>query len=397
MTTGDSIRRMVLAHAKQDDAGFERAVRDLIEEERRKNHSIFAHELERILANGDGRRPEVVGVLASLDREFGVVPKDKERAADLLEIVEPCRTLDDLVLRPETTEALVRLAEENRKAELLHVHGLAPARRILFHGPSGCGKTAAAEALAAVLYHPLVLVRFDAVVSSYLGETAANLRRVFDFVQGRPLVLFFDEFDAIAKRRDDADEHGELKRVVNSFLQMLDRSRGDALMIAATNHEQLLDPAIWRRFDAVVPFVLPSTDDIARLLLRLWRQVQLAPGVVVNRVADRLHGHSHADVERFAFDTLKTMVLRNQSALDAALIEEALDRARSRHAVAALPAAPEPHATTVSMGAVTPVVTSRGDRRPSSAARKSHAAPARSAGRHGPSPVRPTTRKKKGQ
>ncbi len=397
MTTGELIRRMVLAHATHDDAGFNSAVRDLIEEERRKNHTIFARELERILANGNGSRPEIAGVLASLDREFGNVPKDKDRAADLLEIVEPQRTIDDLVLRSPTAGALSRVTQENRQAELLHAHGLAPARRILFHGPSGCGKTAAAEALATALYQPLVLVRFDAVVSSYLGETAANLRRVFDFVQGRPMVLFFDEFDAIAKRRDDADEHGELKRVVNSFLQMLDRSRGDALMIAATNHEQMLDPAIWRRFDTVVPFALPSAEEIVQLLLRLWRQVQLAPGVVVSSVAEVLCGQSHADVERFAIDALKSMVLRNVSVLDAGLVDEALCRANVRHAAVARPATnsacvmtkrEEPQPAAVEGGAPRKATTSSG---------KSRSTLPRGAGRHIQSPVRATSRKKKGR
>ena len=130
----------------------------------------------------------------------------------------------------------------------------------------GCGRTVSAEAIAAELYLPLALVRFDAVVSSYLGETAANLRKVFDFARSRPMVVLFDEFDAIGKDRASLEEHGEIKRVVNSFLQILDGFRSDTVAIAATNHQGLLDPALWRRFDEIVFFDMPCAAAIEDLL-----------------------------------------------------------------------------------------------------------------------------------
>ena len=142
---------------------------------------------------------------------------------------EPARRLTDLVLDEATRKTLERIADENRKADLLKTYGSRPANRILFCGPPGCGKTVSAEAIAAELYLPLALVRFDAVVSSYLGETAANLRKVFDFARSRPMVVLFDEFDAIGKDRASLEEHGEIKRVVNSFLQILDGFRSDTV------------------------------------------------------------------------------------------------------------------------------------------------------------------------
>ncbi len=170
---------------------------------------------------------------------------------------EPARRLTDLVLDEATRKTLERIVDENRKADLLKTYGSRPANRILFCGPPGCGKTVSAEAIAAELYLPLALVRFDAVVSSYLGETAANLRKVFDFARSRPMVVLFDEFDAIGKDRASLEEHGEIKRVVNSFLQILDGFRSDTVAIAATNHQGLLDPALWRRFDEIVFFDMP--------------------------------------------------------------------------------------------------------------------------------------------
>src|SRR5262249_4991728 len=142
-------------------------------------------------------------------------------------------------------------------------------------GPPGCGKSVVAEGLAHDLYLPLATVRFDAVVSSYLGETGANLRKVFDFARGRPVVLLFDEFDAIGKHRTALDEHGELKRVVTSFLQLLDSFHAETLTIAATNHQGLLDPALWRRFDEILYFPPPNSEETESLLCRHFQQLPL--------------------------------------------------------------------------------------------------------------------------
>src|SRR6266699_671591 len=259
MTTGDLIRRMVIAFGKGDYSAFRDAVLDLIAEERRKNHNVYARELERLLSNAEPPATlNQVESLTLLGVRNGDLPRDKDKDAVLVDIVDPQRALDDLVLLGSVRRVLDRIVEESRRGELIRSHGLTPIKKILFCGPPGCGKTVAAEAVAAALYLPLVVVRFYAVVSSYLGGTAANLRKVFDFVRSRAMVVLFDEFDAIGKRRTDDAEHGELKRVVNSFLQMLDRFRGDAVLIAATNHQGLLDSAIWRRFDEVLLFPLPT-------------------------------------------------------------------------------------------------------------------------------------------
>ena len=145
---------------------------------------------------------------------------------------------------------------------------------ITLTGPSGCGKTTAAEALAAELGLPLVVIRLDAVVSSYLGETAANLGKVFEFLVKGQYVALFDEFDALGKERSDVSEHGELRRVVNAFLQMMDAYRGRTILVAATNHEQLLDSALWRRFDEVLLFERPNTEQLRRLLAVKLRPVR---------------------------------------------------------------------------------------------------------------------------
>jgi SpoVK/Ycf46/Vps4 family AAA+-type ATPase len=195
---------------------------------------------------------------------------------------------------------------------------------VLFCGPPGCGKSVAAEALAKELYLPLATVRFDAVVSSYLGETATNLRKVFDYARSYPMVLLFDEFDAIGKLRTAEDEHGELKRVVNSFLQLLDGFRSDTLTVAATNHQGLLDPALWRRFDVVVRFPLPERGEIEELLARHFRQLTVSRAVRLPEVARAVAGASHADVERLAVEAVKLAILAGREQVEPEMLQAAV-------------------------------------------------------------------------
>ncbi len=323
---------MVVAFKKGDGAAFQTAVQEYIAEERRRNHPVVARDLERVLQNGHSY---VMTALSAHEPVsiLGEFPRDKERGTPLVEIREDERSLEELVLREDTREILDRIVTENRRNELLHSHGLRAAGKVLFCGPPGCGKTVVAGAIAKALYVPLVLVRFDAVVSSYLGDTAANLRKVFDFARSRPMVLFFDEFDAIGKRRTDEDDHGELKRVVNSFLQMLDGFRGESLIVAATNHEQILDPALWRRFDEIVQFPRPNSDQIETLLVRSLRQVGVSPAVGLKEQARRLVGMSFADVERVAVDAIKQVVLVGTNEIDRGTFEESVGRQRRRLAI----------------------------------------------------------------
>jgi SpoVK/Ycf46/Vps4 family AAA+-type ATPase len=334
-TTSESIRKLLLAHFEGDSEGFRTVAREYIAEERRKNHPLVAGELDRILSiyNGFSVLKGNNG-LAPVSMSPRDIPRDKERNVALIEILEPRRRLEELVLDVETRTALERIIEENRRADLLKTYGSRPANRILFCGPPGCGKTVAAEAIAAELYLPLTLVRFDAVVSSYLGETAANLRKVFDYASSRPMVVLFDEFDAIGKDRASVEEHGEIKRVVNSFLQILDSFHSDTVTIAATNHEGLLDSALWRRFDEIISFERPSQDAVECLLRVNLRQIGLRPDVNLHEIATTLSGLSHADVERVARDAIKQMLLTEPGPIDKAVLQKSSLRQIKRSRVA---------------------------------------------------------------
>ena len=198
-------------------------------------------------------------------------------------------------------------------------------------GPPGCGKTLTAEVIAHELGRPLAIVRTDSVVSSFLGETAANLRKVFDFAAASPMVVLLDEFDALGKEREDATEHGELRRVVNAVLQMLDAYQGRSLIIAATNHEGLLDSAIWRRFEEILYLKPPTPAQICQLLKVKLRGVRKHFDVRAVVESGIFKGASHADVERIVRRALKIAVLNGREiCLTAEDIKAASDRDRAR-------------------------------------------------------------------
>jgi len=327
-STNDLIRRMILAHQNSDRGAFNAVVQELVSEAKKKNHHLYARDIERILLNG-----------LAAEGEFHEIPKraypymdaplDQERGLQLLEVREPRRQLGELVLSPDTREPLDRLLDECKHSDLLASHGIRSCRRILFFGPPGCGKTVAAECIAAELYMPFVVVRFDGIVSSYLGETASNLRRVFEFLRTTPCVALFDEFDAIGKKRTDSEEHGELKRTVNSFLQILDSFVSESIIIAATNHESLLDTAIWRRFDEVIQFLPPSLSEREIILRHLLRHTKLATSAIA-RAAKGMGGFSHADVERTAIDALKFSILSHDAKFSSKRLFDALARQKKR-------------------------------------------------------------------
>jgi len=344
----EDIQRLLLAHYRGDEEEFRAVAWDVVKNERRLNHTVFANELERILTNGGSNENNAKAFLASLSPANGNLPKDKDKDASLIEVRDPHRELGDLILAPTLAQSLQRVLKERRNADLLHSHGMRPARKLLFCGPPGCGKTVAAEALAKELYLPLATVRFDSVVSSYLGETAANLRKVFDFARTHPVLLFFDEFDSIGKHRTAEDEHGELKRVVNSFLQLLDGFHSETMTIAATNHQGLLDPALWRRFDDILFFSQPSETELVALLSRHFRTVKTSKTVRLTTVARQLVGFSHADVERVSQDAIKDTLLADGTHVLPTILNASIERQRKRNEITRLdtgespsPAAPK--------------------------------------------------------
>lgn len=325
MASGKILRQLVKAGAIGDTSAFRQASEAIIREERQKQHHLLANDLEQILYGGS-HRPISTATRGLSER----IPVDQERGLPLLSLRDPARGMEEVVLSEENQQVIEDILEQHHRADVLRSYGLRPADKMLFCGPPGCGKTLTAEVVATELSLPLALIRIDSVVSSYLGETASNLRKVFDFIDSTPMVALFDEFDALGKERADASEHGELKRVVNAVLQMLDAYQGKSLIIAATNHEGMLDSAIWRRFEEVLVFGLPTQEQLAQLLKIKLRGVRRDFELEDERVLSHFSEMSHADVERVLRHAIKDMILKGQEFLQLRHIEKAQQRELNR-------------------------------------------------------------------
>lgn len=319
---GRELKQLFRAYREGNELAFRRAAQEIIADEEAKNHLALARDLRKILVGG--------GQAAVADTvTLPAPPTDREGEWPLADIRHPERTFADLVLPADLQRRLEDLVGEFPHWEQLDLHGIPRRQRILFHGPPGCGKTSVAEAIAAEAGLPLMVVRLDAVVSSYLGETASNLHRIFDFARNGSWVLLFDEFDALGKARDDPSEHGEVKRVITAFLQMLDSFRGSSLLIAATNHEQLLDPALWRRFDEVFDFPRPTVHQARRLLRQRLRSTR-HKGVNVDSAASRLKGLPHAAIEKAAWDARRRALLAGRDHILDEDVRTAIEDVRAR-------------------------------------------------------------------
>ena len=194
------------------------------------------------------------------------VPVDSESRTTLADVIYPDSNKTSVILSRSNAEKVDSFILSYQNADKLNSLGIGVSNTLLLYGPPGCGKTKCAYLIAKKLNLPLVIARLDSLISSYLGTTAKNIRTLFEFSQKMPCVLFLDEFDAIAKARDDSNELGELKRVVNSLLQNVDAMSSDSLLLAATNHEQLLDSAVWRRFDYKLEIELPDANAIVEMI-----------------------------------------------------------------------------------------------------------------------------------
>lgn len=250
------------------------------------------------------------------------------RFTHLIETVDPSRTRDELVLNARNTRVFLELLEEFKQGDTLRRHGLHVRSKLLFCGPPGCGKTITAEVFAREVGLPLLVAKLDAIISSFLGETASNLRRLFEEADRHPSVLFLDEFDALAHTRGDTAEHSEMRRVVNSLLMLIDRYKGRGFVIAATNLEKSLDDALWRRFDEVIVFDMPTERQIKRLVELKTRNFPLS--FDISDHLKRLVGFSYAEIERICVTAIKRSILKRTRSIAKAEFDIALSEGRRR-------------------------------------------------------------------
>lgn len=298
----ECIENLILAHCSGEENRFKQAVTVLADDEERKGNVPLASRIRKAYSSkkkssinsGDFTQSGSTFTMQS------ATPRDKDSLLELYEIVNSDVELSDVIL-PQSQETIIKqVIEEQRNAEELIKHNMTPDNRMLLCGPPGCGKSMTAYAIAHELGLHMAYVRLDGLVSSYLGQTSTNLRKVFDSVKNQKIILFLDEFDAIAKKRDDSNELGELKRVVTTLLQNFDNMPKNVFLIAATNHEQLLDPAIWRRFNVTITLELPNEEQRNRLLKKWFKEYGIKSKVDYDTLAKITTGLSGAQLQELS-------------------------------------------------------------------------------------------------
>ena len=324
MNTGTILRKLFASYASGDHEEFLRIAEEIIEDEERKNNKSLAKELRKLVYNGGASKSYVNRYKKSLK-----IPHDRERGLPLLEIKEFKWDWSDIILDDNNRNTLEKIILENKKKQILKSHDLRAAQKILLFGPPGCGKTLAAEVLSSILMYPMIYIRFDGVVSSYLGETSSNLRKIFDFIDTGEWVVFFDEFDIIGKKRDSPFEHGEMKRVVNNLLQMIDNYTGDSIIVAATNHQHLLDSALWRRFDEIVYLGIPDKEGILAVFRKCLRSVKTSK-IDYEALTKGVKGMSPSDIEAICFSVMKKRSLSGRKTVSGKELELAIGDYKKR-------------------------------------------------------------------
>lgn len=323
MARADLLLNLVKAGAQGDQTQFKKTVESLAADERAKNHSVLADRLIAQLQQNSNGPPRTI--MNGLTRSRSI-----QDGMPLVAEIAPKRRLEDLLLAAETEQVIRELVEEQHRADLLRSHNLEPRHRVLLAGPPGNGKTSLAEAIADALSVPLLMVRYEAVIGSYLGETAQRIQQVFEHARSRHCVLFFDEFDTIGKERGDLHETGEIKRVVSSLLLQIDALPSYVVVVTASNHPELLDRAVWRRFQIRLELPAPTPKQIAEWLCKFEKRTGLKLGISPQDLAQSLKGSSFSEIEEFGSDVLRRIALNQFEADARRIVEQSLKQWQKR-------------------------------------------------------------------
>lgn len=321
MASANQLKALLQSHLEGDDARFYSVAMQVAAHEAKLGHGKLAEELRGLIDQAKARRMTT--------QVSNTVPISKPRGelANLLTVSYPKSRLADMVLHAELEQQLERIILEQRHAAEILSQGLQPRRKLLLVGPPGTGKTMTAAVLAGELGLPLFEVRLDGLITKFMGETAAKLRQIFDSTQQTRGVYFFDEFDAIGSQRGLSNDVGEVRRILNSFLQMIEQDDSHSLIIGATNHPEILDNALFRRFDDLLHYELPDEEHIASALKgRLSRMA--VKNTSWKRLAKKALGLSYAELTRAADEVLKTALIERRNMVTEKDIGVALEERR---------------------------------------------------------------------
>lgn len=300
MAKAEQIKALLKSHLDGDDQRFFAVAIQVAAHEARLGHAKVADDIRSLVDKAKSQRG--AGRLVQISQPRGEL-------ANLLAVSYPKARLSDMVLSDDLSNEIRRVIREQRHAEKILAHGLSPRRKLLLLGPPGTGKTLTASVLAGELGLPLFQVRLDGLLTKFMGETAVKLRQVFEATGQTRGVYFFDEFDAIGSQRSASNDVGEIRRVLNSFLLMIEQDQSHSLILAATNHPDILDTALFRRFDDVLSYALPDSEQIERLLRARLKRVALG-GLSWSQLAEEGVGLSYAEIARAAEEVLKEALIK---------------------------------------------------------------------------------------
>lgn len=304
MATAEQMKSLIKAYADCNDEKFKTVVLQIAAHEARLGHDNLARELKKQIDRVGSKRTNIVQLTST---------------NPMLSLSMPSHDLSELIVSEDITDKIQRILNEYRNRNKLISYGLTNRRKILIEGNPGTGKTLTASIIASELSLPLYTVQMDKLVTKFMGETSAKLRQVFDSIESNVGVYLFDEFDAIGADRSLDNEVGEMRRILNSFLQFIEQDGSESIIIAATNNQRLLDQALFRRFDDVLHYMLPTHMEIKRLLeykIKSYDENFTIPKDVI-KAAD---GLSHAEIARVCDDAIKNSILNDESITDKIII-----------------------------------------------------------------------------
>ena len=319
MARADLLVDLVKYSCAGNNYQYKKTIEALIADERKNSHIILAEKLQReldLLVDRISKCPQQSPGNISVSQGSEVFNYLSEVNSEI--------TLSQLILSPLIVEQTEEIVEEHMKADLLRSYSVEPRNRFLLVGPPGTGKTSYAIALAERLMLPIYIVRYDALVGSYLGETAARLSKMMEYAKTHPCILFFDEFDTIGKERGDNQDVGEIKRVVSSLLMQIDALPSYSIAIGATNHPELLDRAVWRRFQLKIDFPNPTKEDLRKWVKLFFSRYNIAVSKYETKIIQYLNGHSYAEAEIWGMTFVRRYILSAPVMNVGALLESTL-------------------------------------------------------------------------
>lgn len=321
----DILKRVVRAIADGSQSDLDRLASKIVEAERKTGHVRLAAQLEAILKQPKTKRSDTPSAAVNVDRTLKELPLSRRHGENLATLISHDQLEHHMVLPDAVEQRFARIEAEYAARDRLRVFGFKPRKTVLLYGPPGCGKSLGAKRLAWNTGLPLMKVRFDVLISSFFGESAQNLRSIFNTARERPCVLLLDECDFIARSRTASKDIGEVSRIVNSLLQLMEDYDAPGLLVATTNLESALDPALFRRFDDVFSIPLPGPEEIEKLLRMTLSAVHFEQPMHWDQLARKLNGSSAAMVVKAAQDAAKAAVLAGGQTLAYGMLVQTIE------------------------------------------------------------------------